>query len=357
MTAMNEQEEFEFRLRAEQETKQKAKPPKPTFWEVVKEQAKPDMFRTGELAYKLGGEVTDATGSPALGYVANVAAQALPTIVGAFGGSAAAPVMQEGAKRVMTSAVKPTLDQVQKGNAAKAITTMLEEGVNATPGGLAALRSQISSLNNEIAAAIQGSSAVVDKGAVASRLGDAVRKFERQVNPNADLATIQKAWTEFLSHPLMSGQAKIPVQLAQELKQGTYRALGNKSFGELKGAEIEAQKALARGLKEEIAAAVPKVGPLNAMESELINAANVLGRRVAVQGNQNPIGLGALATSPGNMALWLADRSAWVKSMLARAMYSGSGAIPTSVGGTVGAAIGANSGMPSANYGLEQLGQ
>ena len=40
---------------------------------------------------------------------------------------------------------------------------------------------------------------------------------------------------------------------AQAMKQGTYRALGDKAYGELKGASIEAQKAQARGLKEELA--------------------------------------------------------------------------------------------------------
>lgn len=315
---------------------------KKSFWEVVKEQAKPDLLRFGELAYDAGAQVTDATGSPMAGYLTNVGVQALPTLIGALGGGATAPMFEAGARRTMQSALKPTLDQLRNGNAAKAITTMLQNGVNATPGGLAAMRSQIATLNDEIANAISNSSAVVDKGAVASRLGDAMKKFEMQVNPNADLATIQKAWTEFLSHPLMTGQAKIPVQTAQAMKQGTYRALGNKSFGELKGAEIEAQKALARGLKEEIAAAVPGIGALNAKEAALLNAANVLERRVLMQNNNNIIGLGALAQSPTQLAAWLADRSSLVKSLAARGLYAGRNAIPTAVGGSIGAAVGAD---------------
>lgn len=315
--------------------------PKQTLWDVVKREAKPDIFNSGEAAYSLGGKVTDATGSPMLGYLANVGVQAIPTVIGAAMGGPASSVMEAGARRSMQSALKPTIEQLRKGEASKAITTMLEKGYSATPGGLKAMRAQIATLNDEIANAIAGSNATVDKGAVASRLGDALKKFEMQVTPGADTAAIQKAWTEFLSHPLLTG-SKIPVQTAQTMKQGTYAALGNKAFGELKGAEIEAQKALARGLKEEIAAAVPGVAKLNAAESELLNAANVLERRVLMNSNNNPIGLGALADNPASFVAWMADRSPWFKSMVARAMYANRNTLPTAVGGAVGGAIGAD---------------
>ena len=45
-----------------------------------------------------------------------------------------------------------------------------------------------------------------------------------------------------MNHPLLIGN-KMSVQRAQSMKQGTYRSLGNKAFGELKGADMEAQKA------------------------------------------------------------------------------------------------------------------
>lgn len=311
--------------------------PKMTLWDVVKREARPDLFRMGELAYDAGGQVTDATGSPALGYVTNVAVQALPMLMGGSVGKAAAPALEAGAKTTMQSALKPTLEALRKGDAARAIQTMLDEGINATPGGLRALKSQISTINNEIATAIANSPATVNKGAVAARLNDALKKFEMQVLPSADTAAIQKAWTEFLSHPLLTGRAQIPVQTAQALKQGTYASLGSKAFGELKGAEIEAQKALARGLKEEIAAAVPGVANLNARESALLNAKDILERRVLMQSNNNPIGLGALAESPTGFLAWMADRSPWVKSMIARGLYSGRERIPQAAGMIIGA--------------------
>jgi hypothetical protein len=115
----------------------------------------------------------------------------------------------------------------------------------------------------------------------------------------------------------------IPVQLAQELKKGTYKTL-SKSYGELKGAEIEAQKALARGLKEKISESVPQVAGLNKRESDLLNALKVTERRALMDANKNPLGLGAIAPDPARMMAFLADRNAWIKSMGARGLYQAS---------------------------------
>lgn len=77
-------------------------------------------------------------------------------------------------------------------------------------------------------------------------------------------------------------RGSIPVQQAQDMKQGTYRELKNK-YGQIGSAETEAQKALARGLKENIAEAVPEIAGLNAQESKLINALNITERRAFME--------------------------------------------------------------------------
>src|SRR3990167_10396587 len=104
------------------------------------------------------------------------------------------------------------------------------------------------------------------------------------------------------------------------MKQGTYKAIGGKNYGELKGAETEAQKALARGVKEEISSAVPNVAALNKREGNLLNALSVAERRALMDANKNPLGLGVL--NPATLALWLWDRSGWAKAMTARMLYS-----------------------------------
>jgi len=270
-------------------------------------------------------------------------------------GDAAGTALRGGAERLMQSALKPNQSELLSGKGKAAVNTLLDEGVNVSAGGVAKLQSKISGINDKIATAIQESPAVVNKQVVGSRLQGALEKFKTQVTPTSDLAAIQKAWDEFLNHPMLdkvtpaktvqssvldasgkpftteipaSGSNNIPVQLAQDIKQGTYRSLGDKAYGELKGADIEAQKTLARGLKEEIAKAVPEISPLNAQESKLLNALNPTERRVLMSANHNPAGLGWLTTDPVKFAGWMADRSNLFKSIVARMLNQTSELVP-----------------------------
>jgi hypothetical protein len=107
------------------------------------------------------------------------------------------------------------------------------------------------------------------------------------------------------------------VQLAQKLKQGTYKVLSGK-YGEAGSASTEAQKALARGLKEEIASEVPAIAGLNAEESKLITTLKVAERRALMEMNKKPIGLAALAGDSKAALAFMADKSAAFKSLAAR---------------------------------------
>jgi hypothetical protein len=78
---------------------------------------------------------------------------------------------------------------------------------------------------------------------------------------------------------------------AQRMKQGTYQVLKGK-YGEQGSAAVEAQKALARGLKEEIANQFPEISGLNAAESKLLNLQPVLERAVNRISNHQIIGIG-----------------------------------------------------------------
>lgn len=272
-----------------------------------------------DLGTAAGEKTADVTGSPALGAAITTAIGASPLLVG--GSSTPSRVAGSASNRLMQSALKPSAADLRSGDAAKAIATLLAEGVNVTPGGAAKLDSRIGSVNDQISEAIANSNARVNKGAVVSRLQDLVDRVERQATPNADVAAVEKAWNEFSDHSLIPGQ-DMPVQLAQDIKKGTYRRLRDK-YGEEGNASTEAQKGIARGLREEIATAVPEVGPLNARESALINANNVLEKRVGTAGNANPLGLSPLGGSASKIAAMLLDRSSLVKSLLARGLNPG----------------------------------
>lgn len=316
------------------------------------------IFAIGDLldkaAYKAGSGTTDLATSLGLspesaakfGLAANVGVQAIPTFGAGSVAKSAAPLLEGAGNRLMQSALKPTLENLKNGNAARAISTMLDEGLNATSGGVQAIRSKIGQLNTEIASAIANSPATVDKGAVASRLYDTLKKFSMQVNPQADVKAVESAWNSFLDHPLLQGKTTMPVQTAQDMKQATYRSLGDKAYGELSGASEEAQKQLARGLKEEIATAVPQVAGLNKKESDLINALQITERRALMDGNKNLGGLALLTHSPATFAAFMADKSALFKSLVARMLSSGSEAIPQAAGTAAGATLGSQLGRP-----------
>jgi len=237
-------------------------------------------------------------------------------------GSGISSLGQSTAKRLMQSAVKPTIAQLKSGDADTAVQTLLDYGINPNKAGVDKLRALIDEKNQAIANEIGNANAFVDKSDVLNALAGTRQRFGAQVSPTSDLAAIQGVENDFLAHPNYPGQL-IPVQDAQKLKQGTYGVLKDK-YGQMGSAETEAQKALARGLKDEIAAAVPAVGPLNAEESRLIKTLNVTERRALMEMNKNPMGLAALAHNPIGLATFMADKSALFKSLAARAIKSAS---------------------------------
>ena len=111
----------------------------------------------------------------------------------------------------------------------------------------------------------------IDMAEVSKRIDD-LKGFYEKLGP-----AISK---EFLK-PLNRLQSKIanqgfitPVE-AQDMKKTLY-ALNRKHYGELKTAQIEGYKAVARGLKEELVKQNPELATLNARDSALINLEEIL---------------------------------------------------------------------------------
>jgi hypothetical protein len=279
----------------------------------------------GETVNDAAAKVLPEKIAAGLGVAANVGVQAVPMILGGEWGKTAAPAMRSGAERLMQSALKPSAKSLRTGKAATAINTLLDEGVNVSKGGAEKLGGMIDDLNNTISGAIKNSGATVDKNAVASRIQDVVSRIERtNPTPQDAIADVEKVYNQFIANKILPD--RIPVARAQEIKQGIYKIIGEK-YGTLGSDWVEAQKALARGFKEEIATAVPttQINALNAKEGELINALKLVEAR-AIDGNKNPIGLGWL--NPKEIPFWLMDRSPVAKSVAARAMNAGQEQIP-----------------------------
>lgn len=298
---------------------------------------------------KFGEPIASGSESPALGAAANAAMQVGPSLLlpvgvkkaraamqeakagraaeAMFDESQPAPVMEgpgyfeQKARDLMQRAIKPTARDLNTGRADRAITTALEQGVNPTRGNMEAVSKQIDILDKQLDAAIAESGATVQghRGPLVE-MAALIKDLKRQVNPNADVHAAYKALNEFVNNPLVSEY--MPIQTAQAIKQGTYRALGDKAYGELKGAEIESQKTLARGLNQEISAASPEAAAINKPLGDLINLRDVMEPRVRMAGNKNLLGLGSLSPSALNALVWLADRSPWALGMAARGLYN-----------------------------------
>jgi hypothetical protein len=361
-------------------------------------------------------------------------------------GNALYEAAKDGSRRLMQSAIKPTLAQRASGDADVAVDTLLQYGINPNKAGVNKIRELIDAKNAEISSALSGSTATVRKQDVLNRLGEVRDMFRNQVSPQGDLSAIEGVANNFSAHPAFQNHAeaeqalkdalakatsekvtalqaagklktfaaqqqslaegktlqlsasqpenelyyntggigrqatspsslpvpgfpRIPsrythnidrvaegesgakdatdiftakraeeaaaakaledfqqtgemtVQQAQKLKQGTYRVLQGK-YGEAGSAETEAQKGLARGLKEEIATAVPGIQGLNEAESRLIKTLDVVERRALLEMNKNPVGLTALAKNPIAAAGFLADRSAAFKALAARLIHN-----------------------------------
>jgi hypothetical protein len=268
-----------------------------------------------------------STGRQMVGAGVHEGINQLPGFVGAkapaMGRALEAP-LKSSARDMMQSALKPSKAAQKSGDAATAIDTLLDTKTNVSKAGAEGLRTRIDDLNTQIADKIASSKAVIDKQVVADNLKSVLDDFSKQVNPSSDMHTVQAAYDEFLNSPRLNGKNTIPVQLAQEIKQGTYKQLGSKSYGEMKSADITAQKELARGLKEEIAKAVPEVRKLNAEDSKLLKTLPLVEQRVLMDANKNPIGLGWLTTNPTKFAAWIADRSPGFKSVVAHMLNAGS---------------------------------
>jgi hypothetical protein len=319
---------------------------KPAAEILSREAAKKAALRVGGGAVAGGAQAglidpETVKGGAAIGAAIPVAGKILDA-------SGASKVLRSGAEWLMKSALKPTATDLISGNAAKAIDTMLEKGIPATPKGIEQIHARIDELNDQIKTAIANSSERVETRKMMRPVAQKLKEFKQQAKPNADIKAIKETWDEFKNHPLLqhetpeqvipakvdphtgattpekvipaSGKEDMSVQMAQKIKQGTYKQLAKK-YGQLGSADVEAQKAIARGLKEQVAEKVPKIVPLNLEESKLFNVLDVAERRIVTEANKNPMGLAALRVDdPKAWAAFMTDRSARFKSLLARIM-------------------------------------
>lgn len=220
--------------------------------------------------------------------------QLLKKIPGAVGKAALLGKTPEAAYE---SALKPST-VLSSAERASAIDTGLKNEIPVSKAGVEKIGSLIDDLNEKIKSTIDADpNRPIDPNAVATRADVAKAKFAKQVNAGGDLQAIEDSKQQFLRE--QGGATGTPAPPlgaadAQAMKQGTYRVLSGK-FGEQGSASVEAQKALARGLKEEIATQFPEIDKMNAAESRLLDLQPILERAVNRISNHQAIGIGTPA--------------------------------------------------------------
>ena len=199
---------------------------------------------------------------------------------------------QQFAERLFESAAKvsTTLKPEKRSRVVKAA---LDEGIVPTKAGLAKTKSLINKYTNKVDDIIEkgivtgrGKEDIIQTDDILTRLDD-VRDFYGNTYLGDDfIDDINKVATKFKD----SFGDQITVKQAQEIKRNTQQVL-RKSFGELRGAQVEAGKNIARGIREELENVFPEIGKLNQKAKALIELNKELERAVGRISNRNLFGL------------------------------------------------------------------
>lgn len=260
----------------------------------------------GALVEAMGGPHTTTAASPQEDQAAARGAgqflSAAPVIAGDVAGAkAVGKAAASKASPLAEALYQKGLQPRPRTFSADEITDLTKTGLdNALPisrGGLVKLDSLVNKLNDSIGSDIASNpNATLSPTAIAQRMGAPLQKAAQQVNPEADISALESSRVEFLRNhqtpevpavpasvdpytgQTIPGSAAIPAKdipipatEAQIIKKGTYQQVGGKQFGELSSASIEGQKALARGIKEELQAQFPEIAEKNAAEGKLLD--------------------------------------------------------------------------------------
>ena len=193
-----------------------------------------------------------------------------------------APGLYESALKIPPSVPKDIRDQAVKTGIAGKYTPNEKQ--------LARLQSDIDGINKQISSAIDQlgkEGKRVDTAEVLKRVDKLKDFYKNAPDPTPYLKQLEDIKKGVLDYRGKS----IPTNEAQKIKQTIYQ-LNKKHYGEMKGLEVESNKAIARGLKEEIVKQNPQIGELNAKDSALINLEEVLERAVNRIRNYDVIRLG-----------------------------------------------------------------
>lgn len=211
--------------------------------------------------------------------------------------------LSSGARTIYESALKVP-PSVNRETRLAAIEQGLKLGIPVSEHGAVKIYDRISKTGDQLSKAInQAGGKSVNINRIMEPIADLRSFYDNAIGTVGDIKWLDDFMEkEKLRLVNKYGGEEIPIKAAQELKQNTYRLLKNK-YGELKSIEIEAQKQVSRGLKEEIEKQLidtyPGLKQLNKALGEEMNLSSFIDRALNRTSNYD---LARLTTKAGMAA-------------------------------------------------------
>ncbi len=234
------------------------------------------------------GEVSkQITGSPEVATATDIGVQALPFLMPGLRKVVEKTKIPE---RLYTSAIKPsTRQKLSIEKRTSAMEAGVKEGILPTSGGLEKLGGKIDAMEGQIDSIIQQgrqTSSPIRTIDIADSLDNLIDSYDKSGMPAEQYQGISAVRNKVLAQ----GNT-MTVEAAQAFKQNTYKFI-RKHYGELSSAVIEAQKTVARAVKENIANQFPEVNSLNQKLGPMLELENEIQRAVKRISNRDIIGIG-----------------------------------------------------------------
>ena len=221
--------------------------------------------------------------------------------------------------------VPPSVPSATRSNV---INTMLDNGIPISKSGLAKAKGILTDLNDQMDMAVASSpnkNNLIDTNAVLGPVQDLRDKMLNTVNGKELAAKLDGVVKSFTSQygPQMT------VEQAQTVKQNT-NALLSKAYGQIQDVTTESIKQVVRGLKDQIAEAIPEISGINANYGKMKDLEKWLERAVNRTGNWDILSLapavaggmvggatGSVVKGAEAMGLWRVLKSPPVQSNIA----------------------------------------
>ena len=187
-----------------------------------------------------------------------------------------------------------------------------------------AASARVGSLEDDLQAVLDKSPELASRPKVVEAVGKVIDDIKMNPNVVNETDDVNATIARFMNHPALKPYGdQIPLSVMNRMKQAFYKSVGDKKYtpGYQLTMEDKTNKALAHGMRAEVAEKAPQTVPTLAEQSELLNVLKVAGPNAERRAYNMAVGLGSLSPRLINAAVWMLDRYPWFKSYLARQAY------------------------------------